>query len=183
MPIALAPLVGLALGAGLARLAAPELSREDGTIASSRSFAIVAAFAGLVWLPAVAYFLAFHGDWSYLYLVPWRRVPSAVDLGLVLAATLAVLAGFAAAAIPLRRRRPGAAWALMVAPAALALGGLVAAAPRLAVSGTYAQFHGGFGTESIAASVLGKSVALMGLVLALGIGWTAYSLARLDRGS
>jgi hypothetical protein len=184
VPIPFAPLLGLALGAALARIAAPELSRDDGPIASSRSFVIVAAFAGLVWLPVVAYFLSFYGDWSYLYLVPWRRVPSAVDLGLVLVATLAVLAGFALAARPVRRRRSGTAWALMVVPAVLALGGVVAAAPRLAVSGTFAQFHGSFGTESIGASALGKSVALMGLVLALGVGWTGYSLTRLriDRG-
>ena len=36
---------------------------------------VVAAFAGLVWVPVVGYFVAFHGDWSYLYVVPGQRVP------------------------------------------------------------------------------------------------------------
>jgi hypothetical protein len=67
-------------------------------------------------------------------------------------------------------------------PAVLALGGLAVAAPRLAVSGTYAQFHGSFGTESLGGSALGKGMVLMGLVLALGVGWTGYWLARLNRG-
>src|ERR1019366_7330004 len=72
-------------------VAAPELARVDGPVVASRPFAMVAAFAGLVWFPAVGYFVAFHGDWSYLYVVPWQHVPSAVDLGLVLLASAAVV--------------------------------------------------------------------------------------------
>ena len=94
VPIAFAPLFGLALGAALAWIAAAELARDDGPVVASRSFAIVGAFTGFVWLPVVGYFAAFHGDWSYLYVVPWRRVPSAIDLGLVLLAGAAVLGSF-----------------------------------------------------------------------------------------
>ena len=50
MPIAFAPLFGLALGAVLAWLAAPELARVDGPVVASRPFVVVAAFAVLVWL-------------------------------------------------------------------------------------------------------------------------------------
>jgi hypothetical protein len=181
MPIPFAPLVGLALGAALAWIAAPELARGDGPIIASRPFAIVAAFAGLVWLPVVAYFVAFHGDWSYLYVVAWRRVPSAVDLGLVLLAAVAVIGGFWGAVKPVRKRRFGPVAALVVAPGALAIAGLTIAARRLAVSGTYAQFHGDFGTEPIGASSLGKGVLLMGVVLSLGVAWTARCLAFLSR--
>jgi hypothetical protein len=69
--------------------------------------------------------------------------------------------------------------ALVVAPATLAVVGLLLAARRLAVSGTYAQFHGDFGTEPIGASVLGKGVLLMVAVLALGLAWTARALLRM----
>ena len=179
MPIPFAPFVGLALGAAFAWLAAPELASDEGPIALSRPFAIVAAFAGLVWLPLVGYFVAFHGDWSYLYVVPWRRIPSAVDLVLALLAGASVVLGFLAAAGPVRRRRFGFVVTLVAGPGSLAVIGLTAAARRLAISATYAQYHGGFGTDPIASSTLGKAVLLMGLLLAAAIAWTTRSLLRL----
>lgn len=180
MPVPFAPLLGVALGALLAWIAAPELVRHDGPIVASRPFAVVAAFAALVWLPAVGYFVAFHGDWSYVYVVSWQRVPSAIDLGLVLLGALAVVGGFSLAVRPVRRRRFGPVVALVVVPSALALAGLVAAARRLAVSGTYAQFHGDFGTQPIGASTLGKGVLLMGVVVVLGVAWTVRALLRMS---
>jgi hypothetical protein len=178
VPIVFAPLLGIALGAAFAWLAAPELSSDDGPLALSRPFVVVAAFAGLVWSPLVGYFVAFHGDWSYLYMVPWRRIPSAVDLLLAVLAGVGVVAGFAVATRPVRRRHFGPVVALVVGPAALAVMGLTAAARRLATSGTFAQFHGDFGTEPIAASALGKGVLLLGVVLVAAIAWTARSLMR-----
>jgi hypothetical protein len=164
--------VGLALGAALAWVAGPELARDEGPVVASRSFAIVAAFAGFVWLPVVGYFVAFHGDWSYLYVIPWRRVPSAIDLGLVLLAGAAVVGSFWLAATAVRRRRVAPVVAMIVAPASIAVAGLSIAARRLAVSGTYAQFHGDFGTQAISASPLGKGVLWMGVIVALGVAWT-----------
>jgi hypothetical protein len=179
VPIAFAPFFGLALGAALAWIAAPELVRIDGPVIACRPFAVVAAFAGLVWLPIVGYFVAFHGDWSYLYLYPWQRVPSAVDLGLVLLAGVAVIGGFWLAVRPVRTRRLGPVAALVVAPMAVAVAGLFASARRLGVSGTYAQFHGDFGTQPIGASTLGKGVLVMIVVLALAVAWTGRALLRM----
>lgn len=179
MPIAFAPLLGFALGAALAWTSAPVLERDDAPIALSRPFAIAVAFAAVVWLPVVAYFVAFHGDWSYLYLVAWRDVPSAIDLALVLLAAGALPAGFAAATPSVRKRRWRPVLAAIAVPAGLAILGFAAAARRLAVSGTYAQYHGDFGTEPIGASALGKGVLLMGVVLVLAVAWTARSLVRL----
>jgi hypothetical protein len=181
VPIPFAPLIGLALGASLAWVAAQELARSEGPIVASRPFAIVAAFIGFVWVPVVGYFVAFHGDWSYLYVLPWRQVPSAVDLGLVLLAGAGVGGGFWAAVEPVRKRRLGPVVAMVVAPGALCTTALTFAAHRLAVSGTYAQFHGDFGTQPIGASPLGKGVLLMGAILVLAVAWTARSLALLAR--
>jgi hypothetical protein len=178
VPLPFAPWIGLALGAAFAWVSAQELSVTEGPIVASRSFAIVAAFAALVWLPVLGYFVAFHGDWSYLYIVSWRRVPSAVDMGLVLVAGLAVVAGFAVSVEPIRKRRYGAVVALLVGPLALVVAGLTLSARRLAVSGTFAQYHGDFGTEPIGSSLLGKGVLFMGIVLAVAVAWTALSLAR-----
>ncbi len=176
MPIPFAPLVGLALGAALAWIAGPELARDDAPVAMSRPFAVVSAFALLVWLPVVAYFALCHGDWAYLYLVPSQRVPSAIDIALALFAAAAVVLGFRLAVPPVRRRRHGTVLALVLVPGALSAASFVLEARRLAVSGTYAQFHGDFGTEPIAASTLGKGILFMGAVLALAIVWTARAL-------
>jgi hypothetical protein len=170
----------LALGAAFAWVAAPELSRDEGPIVASRPFAVVVAFAALAWLPVVGYFVAFHGDWAYLYLVPWRTVPSAIDLGLVLLAGAAVVGSFAFAVRPIRKRRFGPVVVMVVAPAAVVVAGLTLAARRLAVSGTYAQFHGDFGTSPIGSSPLGQGVLIMGAILVLAVVWTARSLARMS---
>jgi hypothetical protein len=167
VPIPFAPLVGFSLGAALAWTAASDLSRDDGPIALSRPFAVVLFFAGLLWLPIVGYFVAFHGDWSYLYLVPWQHVPSAIDLGLVLLSAAAVPGGFWLGVRPVRKRRLAPVALMVAVPASVAVLGLTLAAHRLAVSGTYAQFHGEFGTEAIVATTLGKGVLLMGTVLTL----------------
>jgi hypothetical protein len=180
VPIAFAPLLGLALGALLAWVAAPELARVDGPVVASRPFAVVVALAGLVWVPVTGYFVAFHGDWSYLYVVPWQRVPSAIDLGLVIVAGASVVGGFWASVKPVRTRKSGPLIAMVVAPAAVSVIGLTVAARRLGVSGSYAQFHGDFGTEPIGSSALGKGVALMALLLALAIAWTVRALLRMS---
>ncbi|MGA7121850.1 MAG: hypothetical protein WBY94_17210 [Polyangiaceae bacterium] len=176
MPIPFAPLLGVAIGAALAWVAAPELVRDDGPVALSRPFAVVASFAALLWLPIVAYFVGFHGDWAYLYLVPWQRVPSAVDLGFVVLSGAAVVGGFWLSVRPVRKGRLGPVVAMVVAPATLLTLGLALSAHRLAVSGTYAQFHGEFGTEPIEASTLGKGILLMGSLLTLGLAWTVRAL-------
>ncbi len=179
MPIVFAGLLGLLLGAALAWFAAPLLTRSEGPVVVSRTFEVVLAFAVFVWLPVVGYFVAFHSDWSYLYLVPHRQIPSAVDLVLVLLASGTVVLGFWAAVMPVRRRRFGPVLALIGTPAGLLVAGLPFTVRRLAVSGSYAQFHGDFGTEPIGSSLLGKGVLLMGIVLVAGVVWTLRSLAKM----
>jgi hypothetical protein len=178
VPVPFALLFGVALGSALAWIAAPELGSSDVPIVASRPFAIVVAFALLVWIPVVGYFVAFHGDWSYVYLVPWHRVPGAVDLALVILAGAAVVGGFCAAVGPVRRRSLTPVALLTAVPTGVAVAAMIMAARRLAVSGTYVQLHGDFGTEPIGTSLLGRGVLLMGLVLVVGVGWTVRALVR-----
>ncbi len=180
MPIFVAPVFGFALGAFMAWIAAPSVAHDEGPLMMSRPYVIVAYFSSFVWLPVTGYFLAFHGDWSYLYLVSWQRVPSAIDMGLVLLAAASVLGGFWAAARPVRRRRFDAVAALVFAPATLGVVVLGAAWQRLSINGTYAQFHGDFGTQSMSSSVLGSGLLFMGSVLLAGIAWATYCLLHLD---
>jgi hypothetical protein len=180
MPIVVAPFFGFALGAFLAWVATPSIAVHDGPLVTSRPFLFVSALAGLVWLPIVGYFLAFHGDWSYLYFVSWQHVPSAIDLVLVLVASLAVVGGFSSAVPSIRSGRFGALAVLTIAPMGPAIAVVAAFSQRLAISGTYAQFHGDFGTQPLASSPLGSGLIVMGSVLLAAIGWTAMCLLRLD---
>jgi hypothetical protein len=183
MPLPFALVLGPALGVALAWVAAPELGSNENAVLTSRPLAVVTAFTAFVWLPVVGYFVAFHGDWSLLYLLPWARVPSAVDLTLVLLTGASVVGGFCAGAEAVRRRRLGRLVAVIAGCGGFAAAGLPFVARRLAVSATYAQFHGDFGTEPIGASLLGKGVLVMGTVLVAGIAWTARSLTRMGRSS
>lgn len=176
MPLPFAPFVGIALGALFAWLARGELARDDGPLVAARSFLIVVAFAGFVFAPVCGYFVAFHGDWAYLYFVPWRAVPSAVDLALVLLAGTTVPFGFALASRPARSQKFASVATLGGTPLGAACIAFLVMQHRLATSATYAEFHGGFGTDSIVASALGRGVLWMGFTLVLGVAWCAYSI-------
>ena len=176
LPILLALLAGFFSGVAFAWLARVELGRIDAPVVATRPFNVVLGFAGLVYAPVVGYFVAFHGDWTYGYVVPWRHVPSAVDLALVMLAGGTVLLGFAASTHAARARRLNVVAWLGAVPGALAIVAFLWGAGRLAVSATYAQYHGGFGVLPIASSSLGRGVLLMGGVLVLGVGWTVRAV-------
>ncbi len=158
MPLPLAALLALSLGALFAHVARAELSQTDAPILSSRPIAIVSAFAAFVYLPAVAYFAAFHGDWAYMYFVAWRRVPSAIDLALVAACAALVPAGFLVAAPLARAKRREISIALIAAPAGIAAVVAVVLERRLATSATFAQYANDFDTHPIAATALGRAM-------------------------
>jgi len=179
VPIPLAWLVAFALGGAFARVAQAEIARSEVALVASRAMAIVVGFAGIVFLPVVGYFAAFHGDWAYLYFVSWQNVPSALDLALVLLAASLVPAGFAAAVALIRTRRSRATRAisaLVGVPVGLAAVLAIAFAHRLRVSASGAQYVGGFGVEPITTSALGKGVLCALLALMAGVAWAVRAL-------
>jgi len=178
VPILIAPLLGFLLGVVLAWVARDELMREEGPLLVSRPLAIASALAALVYAPVVGYFLIHHGDWSYLYLYPHARIPSAVDLALTLVSGALVPLALRIAAPAARAKRLHVIVWLGAVPATLATGLFAWGARRLSVSATYAQFHGSFGTTPIGASPLGRGVLFMLFVTALGIAWAVRLLAR-----
>jgi hypothetical protein len=162
VPLPLAALVALALGASFAWIARAELAQEDGPLVSSRPFAIVLAFALFVYAPMVGYFTAFHGDWAYLYLVSWRKVPSAVDLAAVLGCGALIPTGFTLAAPFARGRHLTITLSMIGLPLAAASVLALLWQHRLGVSASYAQFQGRFGVVAISQAALGRAV-LVGL--------------------
>ena len=176
MPLPFAFPVGLILGMTLAWVARVELARSEVPLVLARPFLVALGLGAIVFAPIVGYFTALHGDWAYLYLVRWSRVPSAVDLFLVVLAALTVPLGFAIAtpwAIARRGTRllqvnAGIAAVLVIAGAILAR--------RLSMSASFAQYHGGFGGVPIGRSPLGRGMLLSWGALALAYAWSVQAL-------
>lgn len=176
MPLPLAMPIGLLLGLSLAWMARVELARSDVPLVLARPFLVALGFGAIVFGPVVGYAVALHGDWAYLYLLRFSRVPSAVDLGLVIVAAASVPAGFAL----------GAPWALAkraapfvrVGAAALVVAVAIAGicVKRLAISASYAQYHEHFGGVPIGQSPLGRGVLLSWVAVAAGFGWAVRAL-------
>lgn len=166
----------MALGALYAWFARGELARLEGPTVGSRAFVLVLAFAAMVYTPIVGFFVAFHGDWAYLYLVSVRQIASALDLALILLSGASVPLAWLAATRWARTERIGGVAAIGGIPAGLALVLAIAFKRRLATSATFAHFHGDFGTEPIASSHLGRAVLFMGLMGLAGAAWCAYQM-------
>jgi hypothetical protein len=181
MPAPLAPLIGFVLGVVFAWWGADDVARaQNSSPIFSRSLVVVMLFAVLVFTPTAGYFLAFETDWSFAYWVDSRRIPSAVQLTIMLFDAASVPLGFIAAAPAACKRRLGTLLALALPPAIVVLAFLLRAASRLSVHASYAQFHGDFGIRPIAGSSLGHALLWMDAMLALGIAWTNHELRLLS---
>lgn len=176
MPLPLALPIGLLLGLSLAWLARVELARSEVPLVLARPFLVALGFAAIVYAPVVGYAVALHGDWAYLYLIRFARVPSAVDLGLVLIAAASVPAGFALGApwALARRGRPFVRVGSAIAFVLVVM--MILAVKRLAISASYAQYHEHFGGIPIGRSPLGRGVLSSWVAVALGFGWAIRSL-------
>ena len=183
MPAPLAPLIGFALGIAFAWWAREELARSQASAGGigSRSLVIVTLFATVVFAPIGSYFLAFEADWSYAYFIDTRRIPSALQLALVLVDAASVPIGFVVAASYARSRKLVPVLTLATSPAVLVLACLAVAAGRLGIQASYAQFHGDFGTRPIAGSSLGYALLWMDALLVLGAVWTTRQVQKLAR--
>jgi hypothetical protein len=184
MPAPLAPFIGFALGVAFAWCARDELARSQSAAGiGSRSLVIVTLFATIVFAPIAGYFLAFEADWSYAYLIDTRRIPSALELALVLVDAASVPIGFAVAASYARGRRLAPVLTLGTSPALFVAACIALAAGRFGVQATYTQFHGDFGTRPASGSSLGHALLWMDALLVLGAVWTARQVQKLARAS
>lgn len=180
VPLLLSPALALAIGMGIAWAGRVDLSRAEVPLTLTRPFAMACAFAGLVLAPVLGYFVAFHGDWAYLYVVRADGVPSAIELALVVLAAALVPGGVALASPwAIARRGPllaRVAGALVVLTAFAA----IVASRRLSVSATYSQYHGAYGVVPIGQSALGRAVLFSWVALVAGVAWSFRVLARRD---
>lgn len=176
MPLPLALPFALLVGGSLAWLARVELARSEVPLLLSRPFLVALAFGLLVLAPVLGWFSAFHGDWSHLYLVDTSRIPSAVDLLVVLAVASQVPVGFALATKLAIARRSTRLLQLGAAIGAIGAIATAIASRRLGVSATTPQWVGGFGLVPIGESPLGRAVLASWIALALGYVWAVLAL-------
>jgi hypothetical protein len=176
MPLPLALPIGLLIGMTLAWLARVELARSEVSLVLARPFLVAVGLGAIVYAPVVAYSVAMHGDWAYLYLVRFSRIPSAVDLTLVVLAAAQVPLGFALASPWAMAKRGPALLKVGALLGALLLIACIVASRRLAVSASYAQYHAGFGVVPLGRTSLGRGVLLSWVALLAGYGWCVHVL-------
>jgi hypothetical protein len=176
MPLPFALPFGLLIGMSLAWLARVELARSEVPLVLARPFLVAVALGAIVHTPVVGYFVALHGDWAYLYLMRFGRIPSAVDLTLVVLAAAQVPLGFAVAAPWAIAKRGPALLKLGAVIGALVLVACIVSWRRVTVSATFAQYHGGFGVMPLSKTALGRGVLLSWLALLAGYGWSVHTL-------
>ncbi|MFO0675430.1 MAG: hypothetical protein U0169_02775 [Polyangiaceae bacterium] len=178
MPLPFAILVGFATGASFAGLARKTLVRDEDTGAMERLWSVVLGFTVAAVLPAVAWPVAFHGDWAWVFATPWRDVPPTMDVLAIAIAVGQVPLGFALGVRAVRERREDRLRAFVAVPMLLAVGLGVALRERLSVSATYAQLHGGFGIEPIGASALGRTLVFLAGVFVMGVALAVRGVRR-----
>jgi hypothetical protein len=174
-----APLLGFTLGVLFAWMARHEIARAQPAALASRSLSIVSLYAVLMFAPACAYFLVLEPDWAGAYLFDAGRRARLVSVAGTLLALVSVPVGFLIAAPGARAQRTLSVVRLGAVAALGTLALTLALFPRLSVRATYAEYHGDFGTESVAQSTLGWGLLWVGLILT---GSTAYVAAVLRGG-
>ena len=180
MPTLVFPILGFLLGMTFARSSAEELTADPTTVFGARCFVVTMLFAALLFAPASAYYMAFHGDWAFAYMLDASRVPSAVVLALVLFNGGCVTAGFVVAAPLVRRHNTKGLLTVAGVLSLVVLVLLLLFARRLGVAATYAQYRGGFGVRSLAGTPLGYAIAWGGCVFAVAIALTTREIRKLS---
>ena len=175
MPLPTQLFLTFASGVLAALAARADLRVSPKPASSSEPFVAFLLYLGLVVVPVSVYFYVFHGDWYLLYAVDTARVPSAVALigALVVAAVGA--GGFLFGASLVRFQREQWAGAAVGMTVSMALGILPLARHRLAVVGSYAQFHGDFGHRPYGGALFHGTLC-MSLWLVLGLSLLVYRL-------
>ena len=171
MPGPACPLVGFVLGLAFSRSALDEINAV-GSWPQTRAFTLVACFGLFVFGPATAVILSLAPDWAYAYFLDTERLPPLTQFALVLASAISCPLGFAAGST----RPASQSLRLAAVPLVLALGLLVATLSRIRLVASYAQYHGDFGTRSLAGSPLGYALLWLFCVLVAAVVWTARSL-------
>ena len=180
MPVFVALPFGLSLGVAFAWAARRELRRVTNRGFGSRALGVATLFGLLVFAPVGSYFLAFEPDWCLAYLLDTSRASAALVPALTLLELVTVPAGLLLGSWLLERSDETGLLRVLAGGAVLTLGSIMLGLRRFAVQGSYAQFHGDFGTERLAGGSLGYAILLLGFWLTAGLTFALWNLRRFD---
>ena len=180
MPVLVALPLGVTLGATFAWASRQELRRATARESSTRGLSVATLFSLFVFAPVCGYFLAFEPDWCLAYLVDMAQASAALVPALLLLELVSVPAGYLLASKLVKGTDEGALLRLLGLGFVLALAAVMLGLRRFAIQGSYAQFHGDFGTQRLAGSSLGYAVLMLGFWLAAGLAFALWSVRRFD---
>ncbi len=180
MPVFVALPFGLSLGMAFAWAARRELRRVTSRGIGSRALGVASLFGLLVFAPVCSYFLAFEADWCLAYLLDTGRASPALVPTLLLLELITVPGGLLLGSWLLQRYDEPALLRALGAGAVATLGAVMLGLRRFAVQGSYAQFHGDFGTQPLAGGSLGYAILLLGFWLTVGASFALWNLRRFD---
>ena len=173
--------MNLLLGSSVAFAAHLQIRTMQRPVSYNRYFNALMLLEMLVVVPAGIYFAAFYPDWSWMYLVDARSLPIGISVMAIasypVAAGLGYLVGYFSA-------RSASDWVTVIFMlfVVLSLGGLlVMAGEKLAVLGTYEQYHRNVGLKAFTESSLLPSVALAGVCIGVSWGYLIYRFVREGR--
>jgi hypothetical protein len=183
VPVPLVICCGTLMGLAFARVVQGLLLRGTTAFYASPAFAIVTAYGLLVLGPLGGVTAAIAPDWSLSYLIDSERSPAMLETLCVVAAAISAPGGYLWGAALTTRRRQNILSRHIAGGAVVALLMCIALWKRMTIQATYAQFHGGFGLQTLEGTELGYVILWMLLVLGLASTWTLYSLFKLERDS
>jgi hypothetical protein len=176
MPLPLAPLFAALVGLSFGLVGRDEIRRSNAAPTALRGFSVVALVSLFAFTPAVGYFVAFYPDWSYAYFAAAARVPSAIDLVLVLAIGAVPPLAYVWVAGALREHAIRSVIRVAVALIAIAIVIGAVLSPRLLVSATTQGYADAIEVTPIGGTSLGVSIFWIDACAAAGTIWAARKL-------
>ncbi|MGB8329253.1 MAG: hypothetical protein WCE62_03930 [Polyangiales bacterium] len=178
MPLLFLLLIAIATGALSAHAGRDELRHSADPIWRMDVFLAYALFVGLMLLPTLIYFYAFHGDWFLLYWVDTQRAAWFWGFLAILLLLCAASLGFALGAALCRASRDTAARRSAVGAFVLALAVWPLGWARISVVGSYRQFTRGYGLVRFLASPAFYSGLAMLVIIGVSLLWIVYRIEK-----
>jgi len=181
LPLLFLLFVAIATGALSAYAGRDEIRHSGEAMWRTEAFLAYALFVGLILLPTVVYFYAFHGDWFLFYWIDTGRARWVWGFVAVLLSVGAAFVGFRLGAVLCRASRDVAARRITVAAALMGLAVWPVWWQRLSVVGSHRQFARDYGLLGFFSSPAFYSGLVMLLVGCGAFAWIFYRIGRQTR--